>query len=198
MYQSSDDPLSETDFDANQELHKNYFGVGWTKIYIEKMCEFYSRLARTKHTVIRHSNIYGPYDKYDLEKSHVFGATMTKVVQAKENKISVWGTGEEERDLLHVSDIVRFVELVIEKQEDAYQLFTAGYGASVPIKELIAKIIKCSGQELEVEYDLSQPTIKTKLCLDCSKAERVLGWIPQVSLDEGILQTMEWYRENIL
>ena len=53
------------------------------------MCEFYSRLGKTKHTVIRHSNMYGPYDKYDLEKSHVFGATITKVMTSQDGKINV-------------------------------------------------------------------------------------------------------------
>ena len=102
MHQSSDKPLKEDDFDANKGMHPRYFGVGWTKVYIEKMCEFYSRISSTKYTVVRHSNIFGPYDKFDLERSHVFGATMTKVMTAKDGgKIVVWGTGEEERDLLY-------------------------------------------------------------------------------------------------
>ena len=82
MYQSSNKKLKETDFDANSDIHDNYFGVGWTKVYIEKMCQFYSKLGSTKYTVIRHSNIYGEHDKYDLKKSHVFGASITKVMNA--------------------------------------------------------------------------------------------------------------------
>ena len=91
MYQSSKVPVKETDFDANQEIYPNYFGVGWTKVYIEKMCEFYSRIGNTKYTAVRHSNIYGPYDKFDLEKSHVFGATMTKVMTTKNGGKSWFG-----------------------------------------------------------------------------------------------------------
>jgi nucleoside-diphosphate-sugar epimerase len=116
MYQSSDKALKETDFDANQPLHPRYFGVGNTKLYIEKMCDFYSRIGETKFTAIRHSNIYGPYDKYDLERSHFFGASLTKVMTAKD-KISVWGTGEEERDLLHAEDLNNFVDLAIQNQK---------------------------------------------------------------------------------
>ena len=70
MYQSSEKALKESDFDGNNELHPRYFGVGNTKLYIEKMCDFYSRIGETKFTAIRHSNIYGPFDKYDLERSH--------------------------------------------------------------------------------------------------------------------------------
>ncbi len=95
MYPKKENPVREEDF--NHQISKKYFGVGWTKVYIEKMCEFYSSIGETKYTAIRHSNIYGPYDKYDLEKSHVFGATVTKVMTAKDGKIVVWGTGPERR-----------------------------------------------------------------------------------------------------
>ncbi|HLI20074.1 MAG TPA: NAD-dependent epimerase/dehydratase family protein, partial [Stellaceae bacterium] len=102
MYPSREKPLAEDDWDAGVPLAPNYFAAGWSKIYIEKMCEFYSRLGVTRHTVIRHSNIYGPYDKFDLERSHVFGATVTKVMTAEDGAIQVWGSGEEARDLLYV------------------------------------------------------------------------------------------------
>jgi nucleoside-diphosphate-sugar epimerase len=198
MYQPSEKPLKETDFNANQPLFPSYFGVGWTKVYIEKMCEFYSNLKRTKYTAVRHSNIYGPYDKYDLERSHVFGATMTKVMTATDGKILVWGSGEEERDLLYVSDLVDFVSLAIEKQESPFELLNVGYGEAVSIKELVKKIIAASGNDLKMEHDLSKPTIKTSLCLDTTKAQELLGWQRRVSLEDGIQKTMKWYRENML
>lgn len=199
MHQSSDIPLKEEDFDANRELYPNYFGVGWTKVYIEKMCEFYSRIGNTKYTAIRHANIYGPYDKFDLEKSHVFGATITKVMNSpKKGKIVVWGNGEEERDLLYVSDLVDFVDLVIKKQKNKFELFNAGCGKTISIKELVKKIIEHSGKNIEIEYDLEKPTLKTKLCLDINKAKKDLGWTPKISLNQGIKRTNEWYKENIL
>jgi nucleoside-diphosphate-sugar epimerase len=196
MYQPGDTPVKETDFDANKEIFKSYFGVGWTKVYIEKMCEFYSRLGVTKYTVIRHSNIYGPYDKYDLEKSHVFGATVTKVMTNQDGKIVVWGSGEEERDLLYVSDLVDFVELAISKQENKFEICNVGYGSSISVADLVKKIISYSGKNVKIEYDLTKPTIKTKLCLDISKAKNSLGWAPKVSLDEGIEKTINWHQAN--
>jgi len=161
MYQSSDQALKESDFDANNPLHPRYFGVGNTKLYIEKMCEFYAGISDTKFTAIRHSNIYGSHDKYDLERSHVFGATITKVMQAKD-KISVWGTGDEERDLLYIDDLVNFVDLTIQKQPEKYRLYNCGYGKAISIKELVNKIVTYSGKKLAIEHDLSQPTIKTR------------------------------------
>ncbi|MEK6933401.1 MAG: NAD-dependent epimerase/dehydratase family protein [Nanoarchaeota archaeon] len=198
MYQSSSIPLKESDFDANKELYKNYFGPGWTKIYLEKMCEFFSRLGETKFTVLRHSNIYGSHDKFDLEKSHVFGATMTKVLTAKDGKIIVWGTGEEERDLLYVDDLVDAIVLALNKQESKFELLNIGLGKAAAIKDLVQKIIDASGKSLNIEYDTTKPTIKTSLALDCTKAKTILGWQPKTSLEEGIRKTIEWYKANIL
>jgi len=195
MYQPNQEPISENDFDAREELLSKYFGVGNTKVYIEKMCDFYSRFRKTKHTVIRHSNIYGPYDKYDLERSHVFGATVAKVMTADKH-ITVWGDGSEGRDLLHVGDLVRFVDCAINRQEEYYKLYNVGCGYATTIKNLVEKIIKASGRELNIEFDLSKPTIKTTVCLNCKKAEQELGWKPLVSLEEGINKVIKWYRES--
>lgn len=196
MYQSSDVALKETDFDANKPLHPRYFGVGNTKLYTEKMCEFYAGISDTKFTAIRHSNIYGSHDKYDLERSHVFGATITKVMNAKD-KMVVWGTGEEERDLLYVDDLVDFVECAIAKQPGKYGLYNCGLGQAVAIRDLVKKIIAHSGKKLEIEHDLAQPTIKTSLFLNCDLAKKELGWEPKTSLDDGIQKTIAWWKENI-
>ena len=196
MYPTSAQALKESDFDANQPLFPRYFGVGHTKLYIEKMCEFYAGIGSTKFTAIRHSNIYGPHDKFDLERSHVFGATVTKVMTAKD-KISVWGTGEEERDLLYVDDLVRFVESAVAHQPVNYRLYNCGYGKAVTIKSLVNQIVAQSGKPLSIEHDLSQPTIKTSLFLDCDLAKTELGWEPKVSLEEGIEKTLAWWQANI-
>lgn len=198
MYESSSAPIREDDFDISAPLPPQYFGAGWTKLYIEKMCEFYSRLGRTRFTVMRHSNIYGPHDKYDLERSHVFGATMTKVLTNQDGKLVCWGPGTEERDLLHVDDLAAFVQAAMQKQESDYELVNVGLGESVSIKDLVHRIIDCSGKDISVEHDLSKPHIPTKICLDISNAKRDFGWEPKIGLDEGIRQTMQWYRENLL
>ncbi len=196
MYHSSDVALKETDFDANKDLHPRYFGVGNTKLYIEKMCDFYSRIGETKFTAIRHSNIYGAHDKFDLERSHFFGANVTKTMLA-EDKISIWGTGEEERDLLHAEDLNNFVDLAIQNQKEKYRLYNCGAGKAESVLNVIKKIVAASGKNLKIEHDLSQPTIKTSLFLDCSLAKKELGWEPKINLDEGIKSTIKWWSENI-
>ena len=198
MYQPADYAQKESDWNAQDEIFPTYFGVGNTKVYIEKMCEFFAGLGRTKHTVMRHSNMYGPHDKYDLEKSHVFGATITKVMGNKDGILNVWGTGEGGRDLLHVDDLINFVDLAINKQENNYELFNVGLGEVTKIIDLVKKIIKHSGKSLEIKHDLSKPTIPTSLFLDCSKAKKTLGWEPIIGIDSGIVKTIEWYKKNII
>jgi GDP-L-fucose synthase len=196
MYQPSDKALKETDFDGGKELSKTYFGVGNTKVYIEKMCEFYSRLGRTKHTVIRHSNVYGPYDKYDLDHSHMFGATITKVLRNENGKINVWGNGTEGRDLIYVDDLVEFIEAAIydyRRLPEMYDLVNVGLGKAIPVREIVEKVIKYSGKKLEIVYDTSQPTIPTTLFLDCERAFDRYDWKPTTDIDAGIQQTIEWY-----
>jgi nucleoside-diphosphate-sugar epimerase len=196
MLPSSDRGLTEQDFDANRELHPRYFGVGWTKLYAEKMCEFYSRIGSTKYTAIRHSNVYGPHDKFDLERSHVLGASITKVMTARDGKVTIWGAGEESRDLLYVGDLVGFVSAAIENQKSAYGLYNCGYGEAITINDLVRRIVRVSGKALKIEHDLAKPSIKTSLFLDCSKALSELGWRRRTSIDDGLKKTIDWWHAN--
>ena len=196
MYQSSDTALMENDFNPSLRLNERYFGVGHTKLYIEKMLEFFSSISQMKTTAIRHSNIYGPYDKFDFEHSHVFGATVSKVMLA-DDKVVVWGSGEEERDLLHVNDLCEFVEKTILHQKSKFGLYNCGLGSPVSVSKLVEKIIKASEKSLDIEYDLTKPTIKTSLFLNSEKAKTELNWKPKISLDEGISMTVDWWKKNI-
>ena len=197
MLQSSSIPLREEDFDANAQMLPEYFGGAWNKVYIEKMCEFFSRMGKTKFTILRHSNIYGPYDKFDLDHSHVFGATVTKVLNAQDGVVRVWGKGEEGRDLLYVTDLVDFVSKAITQQEGAFELFNVGSGRATKIKDLVRMIIELSGRKLRIEFDHGKPTLNTTICLNCEKANQYYSWKPKIALEEGIEKTINWYREHI-
>lgn len=196
MYQSSDIALSEKDYNPSNQLHHRYHGVGHTKIYIEKMLEFFSSISGMKTTAIRHSNIYGPHDKFDFERSHVFGATISKVMLA-DKKVTVWGTGEEERDLLHVDDLCGFVSSALKNQTEPFRLYNCGLGEKISIRDLVELIISKSGKNLDITHDLAQPSIKTSLVLNCELAKKELSWEPAVTLSEGVERTISWWLENI-
>ena len=196
MYQPRMLPWREEEWDASQEIHLNYFGIGWTKIYIEKMCEFFSRLGVTKHTVIRHTNVFGPHDKFDLERSHVLGATVTKVMTSRDGKVSVWGTGEEARDLIFVDDLVRFVGLALRRQDTPYEMVHVSAGRAIIVKDLVRSVVEAAGLDLRIEYDPSRPTIKTSFALDNRRAFELFGWKPEVSFREGVNRTVQWWRQS--
>jgi GDP-L-fucose synthase len=196
MLASSESPQREEDYDPRIKPHPIYEGAAHTKLYIERLGEFYARLGPTRFTIFRHSNVYGPYDKFDLQRSHVFGATITKVLSSNGEPIVVWGTGAERRDLLHVDDLVDAFVAAMERQETPFGLYNIGLGRAVSVRDLVAMVISESARPLAIVYDESKPTVKIDLTLDCRRAERELGWRPKIALDEGIRRTIAWWQEN--
>ncbi len=197
MYQPSERPVRESDLDLRQPLHPRYFPAGWTKMYVERMCEFYAGLGRTRCAVLRHSNVYGPHDKFDLEKSHMLGATVTKAMTAADGgALTVWGTGEEARDLIYIGDLVRCVELVVERQSAPFALYNVGAGRAYRVRDVVERVIAASGRHLTLEHDLSQPTIPVTLALDCARIAAELGWRAETDLDRGLAKTIAWWRAN--
>ena len=194
MYPSSKKATKESDFTG--DIIDKYKGAGETKVYLEKIAKFYSMLCKTKFTIIRHSNIYGPHDKYDLDKSHVFGATITKVMRA-ENILEVWGDGSEIRDFLYADDLVNFIKKVINKQKTSYEIFNCGSGKPVTIKKLCTMIVKNSKKSLKITFNKNKPTIPFDMYLNCNKAKKQLNWEPKVDLDKGIKKTLSWWENNI-
>ena len=196
MYASSDTPQRESDFNAAAPLQPNYFAAGWTKVYIERMCEFFAGLGRTRCTVIRHSNIYGPHDKFDLDRSHVLGATITKVLTAKNDALEVWGTGQEARDFLYIDDLTDFVFRAIDRDGDAFALYNCGSGRLVTIANLVEAVMTASGRRLDVRFNATKPTIPYRVALDCARARNELGWAPAVELSDGLRRTVTWWRDH--
>jgi nucleoside-diphosphate-sugar epimerase len=195
MYPSSDIPLAENGFTGT--VHPRYFAGAWTKLYAEKLAEFYAGQGRCKFTVLRHSNIYGPHDKYDLERSHMFGATVAKVMTTPNNEVVVWGEGREARDLLHADDLMDAVERALDAPPaNGFALYNVGLGMAYPVRDVVRRIIAASGRKLVMTFDASRPTLDFSLALDSGRISRTLGWKPRIDLDEGIRRTLAWYREH--
>lgn len=195
MYKSSRRPLKEINFNPNDSIYPKYFGVANTKLFIEKMCEFYSQICKTKFTCIRHSNIYGPHDKFDLNKSHFFGASINKVANAKQN-INIWGNGKEKRDLLYIDDLAEFVNKSILNQKKNFRIYNCGLGKFYSVINVVKKIIKKFDKKIEIKLDKTKPSINTSLTLNCKLALKELKWKPKISLDQGIEKTISWFKKS--
>jgi nucleoside-diphosphate-sugar epimerase len=194
------DPVCETDDHLSDEIYPTYHGAGWTKVYIEKMCKFYSlNSAMTTHC-IRHSNIYGPGDKFDPLRSHVIGATIRKIHESDFNPIKVWGDGSEFRDYIYISDLINAIEQLVNlKIQEKFNIWNVGSGIGIKISDLVKIIRRLADKEKrQIVFDANKPTAKTGVILNSDKLFRACGWKPQVSLEAGLEKTIDWYKRNIL
>jgi GDP-L-fucose synthase len=143
------------------------------------------------------TNLYGPKDNFDLENSHVMPALIRKILDAKTNnlhEVVLWGTGSPIREFLHVDDLARAVLVCLEKYNDS-QHINIGSGIEISIKNLALKIVNQIGYNGEVIWDTNRPDGTPRKVLDVTKISN-LGWKPNISLDEGIRSTIDWYLEN--
>jgi GDP-L-fucose synthase len=178
-------------------VHPAYWMSARIKIFCEDMCRNFANVSNCRFTIIRHSNNYGPFDKFDTKKGHFFSATVEKIMNPKDKHVIVWGDGLEVRDLLHVYDLVGFIEQAI-RSNTKYQcdVFNVGSGDLLSIKSLVEKINKLSGKNLPIYYDTSKLSIDTKIALDTVRAKYFFNWQPTIDIDSGIRHTIDWYIKN--
>jgi GDP-L-fucose synthase len=112
VYQEAFYPIREDQLDLNQQPYPLYQGVGWVYRYLEELARCYTVKADMPIGVIRTTNIYGPYDRFDDQKSHVIPALIKRAVR-KENPYVVWGNGNTVRDFVFVEDLVEAVLKVL-------------------------------------------------------------------------------------
>lgn len=176
-----------------------YFSVGWMSRYTEILCRMYAtKLKRHMTTVIlRPTTLYGEYEDFDFESSHVLPALIRKVVE-RQNPIEVWGTGENRRDLLYAGDMVDACLAAI-KKVDNFDFFNIGLGREYSINEILTMIIEiddCSNTE--IVHDTSKQGTISKRKIDLTKSKAVIGFEAKTTLREGIARVIKWYRKDRL
>ena len=162
-----------------------------------KLCQAYAREYGTNFISVMPTNLYGPNDNFDLEKSHVLAALLRKTHEAKirdENKLIVWGTGEPRREFLHVGDLASALLLLLQKY-DSPEIINVGCGEDITIRELAELICDIVGFDGELVWDRTKPDGTPRKLLDATKI-RALGWQPTIPLRNGIAQTYEWFVAN--
>jgi GDP-L-fucose synthase len=175
--------------------HASYFGYGWMRRYLERISEFAASKSKLGIALIRPTAVYGRHDNFDPVTSHVLPALIRRAV-AKEDPFEVWGTGEEVRDFLHVTDLVRGCLLALEKHATCDPV-NIGYGRTITIRDVVRIILRAAGHEkAKVVFNSSKPTAIPVRMVDTSKARQLLGFEPAISLEQGLADTVAWYREN--
>ena len=190
-YPAADYPIKEQEMWSGP-THPSYFGYGWMRRYLERLGEFVASKSKMKIALVRPTAVYGRWDNFDPVISHVIPALIRRAVE-KQNPYEVWGSGEEVRDFLHITDLARGCLLMLEKYATCDPV-NLGYGKAVTTREVVGIILKAAGHEkARVEFDTSKPTTIPFRMVDTSKAKRVLGFEPQVSLEDGLTDTVRWY-----
>ena len=169
-----------------------------------KLCESYYKQYECNYFSIMPTNLYGYYDNFDLESSHVLPALMRKFHEAKINnddKVKIWGTGKPYREFMFVDDLADAVYFLFNKinAEDLYgnnlTHINIGTGEDISIAELSKMIKRITGFNGEIVYDSSKPDGTPKKLLDVSRLHK-FGWKHKTNLEEGIKLTYNWYLDN--
>jgi GDP-L-fucose synthase len=174
-----------------------YFPAGWMKRYAEVLCRTYSeKIARPMPTVVvRPSNVYGPYDKYDFAVSHVTAALLRRVVE-RQAPLEVWGTGEDVRDVIHVDDFIDGM-LAAFATDLPYFAVNICAGKGHTVREILQTLIEVDGYlDADIRFDPSRPSTIPVRLMDNRLARQRLGFEARLPLAEGLRRTIEWYRAN--
>jgi GDP-L-fucose synthase len=162
-----------------------------------KLCQAYAREYGANFISAMPTNLYGPGDNFDLEKSHVLPALIRKVHEAKERnerEITLWGTGTPRREFLHADDLGDALRFLLENY-DSPEIINVGCGEDVTIRELAEMVLEVVGLDANLVFDATKPDGTPRKLLDITRL-RKLGWKPRISLRDGIRQTYEWFLEN--
>jgi GDP-L-fucose synthase len=163
-----------------------------------KLCQAYRKQYGRHYVSVMPCNLYGPGDNFHPLTSHVLPALMRRFHEAKVEgrpEVIVWGTGKPLREFLHVDDLARGVTYCLDNY-DEYTHINCGAGSEISIKDLAALVARSVGYGGTITFDPSKPDGTPRKLMDSSRLMG-LGWKPEISLEDGIRQTYDWFLKNV-
>jgi GDP-L-fucose synthase len=173
-------------------------GYALAKIAGIRLCRAVFEEEGLKYFSLMPTNLYGPNDNFDYEKSHVPAALMRKFHEAKERKqsvVSIWGSGNPRREFLHVDDMAQACWFMLDKANGG-ELLNVGTGEDVTIKEFAQQMAECVGFKGELQFDHSKPDGSPRKLLNVDKIH-TLGWRHNIELERGLKMTYEWFQSAL-
>lgn len=196
LYQEYNGHIKEDELDLNIEPHEAFFGYGWVARFVEKLCKYWHIKHGMEMCILRGANIYGPFDKFNPNKSHFIPALVRKAVD-KMDPFEVWGSPDVTRDVLYVSDFASAVVEMMNSDKFCFDTYNLCTGKQVRVGDVVEMALKAAGHEsAKIEYLSSGPTTINFRAFDNEKLKAFLGWEPLVDAEEGIRLTTEWWKEN--
>jgi GDP-L-fucose synthase len=144
-------------------------------------------------------NLYGPGDNFDPATSHVIPALIDrfeKAVRTGRSTVEVWGSGSASREFLYVDDAARGIRMATEAY-DGCDPVNLGAGFEITIRDLALLIARFTGFSGEIRWDTSKPDGQPRRSVDTTKAERLFGFRAKVAFEDGLKETISWYRSAI-
>jgi GDP-D-mannose 3',5'-epimerase len=180
-------PLREEDaFPASPEP-----GYGWEKLFAEELCRYYLHDYRFETRIVRFHNVYGPLGTYEGGKEKAPAAVSRKVALARNgDEIDVWGDGEQTRSFVYVEDCVEGLLRLM--ASDYREPLNLGTDRLVTINQLVDMISEIAHKRVHRRHDLSRPQGVRGRNSDNTRLKQVLGWEPQISLEQGLQVTYMW------
>ncbi len=168
------------------------------KITGVKACQAIRKQYNKDYVSLMPTNLYGYFDNFDLQSSHVLPAMLRKFHEAKINKhsdVTLWGSGTPMREFMFVDDLAEAVAYAIENNLPEH-MYNVGTGKDITIKKLAETIQKITGHQGKILWDSSKPDGTPRKLMDVSKM-KALGWQYRTELEVGIKKTYQWFLENI-
>lgn len=193
VYPQTKTPLRENH--VNYKFYNKYFISGWMKLFSEKLCEIYSNKIKTPMItiIVRPSNLFGAFDKFDEKKSKVIPSLIRRVVK-KENPLIVWGNGNDLKDFLFIDDFIGAIERII-TSINYHDIFNIGYGKSVTIKKILKLILKIENyKNARILYDKKKPKMVPRRLINTNKSKIKLNFKVKNTIEEGLKKTLHWYK----
>ncbi len=174
-----------------EETNRSY---AVAKIAGIEMCRAYRRQYGFDAIAAMPTNLYGPYDNFDPERSHVLPALMLRFAAAIErgdDTVTVWGSGRARREFLHVDDLARGLVHLMDRYSGD-DIVNVGTGIDMEIRELVDLLRHITGFSGRIVFDTSRPDGTPRKVLDVSHIHQ-LGWRHEIDIAEGLAQTWDWY-----
>lgn len=196
LYQDFEGYIREDQLDLNQDPPEAYMGIGWVTRAIEKLCTFWHRQSGVDIVMVRASNIFGPFSRFNPQTSNFIPALIRKAVDGMD-PFEVWGSPQVTRDVIYADDFARAVVMLLERENIRFDVFNIGSGVKTTVGDVLGWALKAAGHDpSQIIYNDQRPTTIPFRALDCSKAREVLGWTPAYTVEQGIEQTLLWWKEN--
>ena len=173
-------------------------GYGWEKLFSERMCRHFYEDFGLDVRIARYNNIYGPEGTFDGGREKAPAALCRKIINAKknnDNKIDVWGDGEQTRSFLYIDDCIKGTMDVF--NSDSSEVFNIGSEEQVSINQMIKMIEEIAEFDVKKNYQLDKPKGVRGRSSDNSYVTEKIGWKSENSLKEGLRKTYKWIEQQI-